>query len=104
MYKDAVTVAPDLHEVVFENNEVRMLKVSVAPGAIAAMHTHPRNINYVLSAGKLRFTSPEGQVREVELFEGQVIDGQATVHRVENIGDMMVQTIQTEFKGSNTID
>jgi len=97
-YQDAVAVAPELHEVIFENDEVRMLKVTVVPGAIAETHTHPRNINYVTGAGKLRFTSPEGQVREVELFEGQVINGQATVHQVENIGDTTVQTIQTEFK------
>ena len=95
---DAVTVAPDLHEVILENDDVRMLRVTVIPGATADMHTHPRNINYVVSGGTLRFTSPEGQVREVELFEGQVIDGPATAHRVENIGETIVQTIQTEFK------
>ncbi len=97
-YGDAIAVAADLHEVILENDDVRMLRVTVAPGASAAMHTHPRNINYVVSGGKLRFTSPEGQVREVELFEGQVIDGPETAHQVENVGATTVQTIQTEFK------
>jgi quercetin dioxygenase-like cupin family protein len=97
-FGDAIATAPDLRKIILDNDDVRMLLVTVAPGASAAMHTHPRNINYVVGGGKLRFSTPDGQVREVELFEGQVIEAQATVHQVENVGETVVQTIQTEFK------
>lgn len=97
-YQDAVTAAPAIHQVVFENDEIRLLRVTVGPGAKAEMHSHPRNLNYVTQGGRLRFTSPEGQVREVELTEGQVLDSQAAAHEVENVGSSTVETLQTEFK------
>lgn len=97
-FGDAVIAAPDLHEVIFENDIVRVLRVTVAPGASAAMHTHPRNVNYIVTGGKLAITSPDRLTREVELEEGTVLDGQAVIHQVKNIGDTTVQTIQTEFK------
>ena len=97
---DAVTIAPDLHEVIFENDKMRVLKVTVKPGDKAEMHWHPENINYILTPGKLRFTKPDGAVIEVELTEGQVTSSSESFHAVENIGDTEVQTVQVELKGT----
>ena len=44
---DAVTTAPQMHQVIFENNKVRILKVNVHPGDKGEMHSRPRNINYI---------------------------------------------------------
>jgi oxalate decarboxylase/phosphoglucose isomerase-like protein (cupin superfamily) len=95
---DAIKVAPDLHEVIFENDKLRVLKVRVKPGDVADMHWHPENINYILAGGKLRFTKPDGAVVEVELTEGQVTSSPAGSHAVENTGDTEVQTVQVELK------
>lgn len=97
--EDAVTIAPDLHQIIFENDKIRVLKVTVPPKAKAAMHWHPENINYILAPGKLKFTKPDGSVAEVELDEGQVTASPAAgSHAVENTGDTEVQTIQVEMK------
>lgn len=97
--QDAVTIAPDLHEVIFENDKIRVLKVTVKPRDKAAMHWHPENINYILASGKLKFTKPDGTVAEVELTEGQVTSSPtASSHEVENVGESEVQTIQVEMK------
>lgn len=98
MYEDAVTVAPDIHEVIFENDTVRMLKVTVKPGAVAAMHSHPDNVNYVLSGGELRFTRPDGTVSKVLLVAGATLPGTASSHAVENLTNKTIETIQVEFK------
>lgn len=98
MYDDAVTVAPDIHEVIFENDTVRMLKVTVKPGAVAAMHSHPDNVNYVLSGGGLQFTRPDGVVSEVLLQVGTTLSGAANSHAVKNVSSDTVETIQVEFK------
>jgi len=97
--EDAITIAPDLHKIIFENDKIRVLKVTVPPGAKAAMHWHPENINYILAPGKLTFTKPDGSTSEVMLVEGQVTSSPiASSHEVENIGDTEVQTIQVEMK------
>jgi quercetin dioxygenase-like cupin family protein len=46
---DAVNIAPDVHHIIYEDDMVRVLKVSMQPGGSTEMHWHPRNINYILS-------------------------------------------------------
>jgi hypothetical protein len=96
---DAVNVAPHMHEVVFEDDKMRVLKVTVKPEDKAAMHWHPRNINYVTGSGKLRFHTPDGSVADIELTDGQVTSSGESSHAVENIGGSIVSTIQVELKG-----
>lgn len=95
---DAVTIAPDLHAVIFEDEVMRVLKVTVKPGEHAEMHWHPRNINYILSPGKLRFEKPDGTSTIIDLIEGQVTSASDGSHMVENIGDSTVETVQVELK------
>jgi len=95
---DAVSIAPHIHSIVFENDKIRVLKVVVKPGDKAGMHWHPENINYILKPGTLRFTKPDGSTADVELTEGQVTSSPESSHAVENIGNTDVQTIQVEMK------
>ncbi len=97
---DAIKVAPDLHEVIFENDQVRVIRVTVKPGDTAKMHWHPENLNYILSSGKLRFTRSDGSRADITLDEGKVTFSPAGSHEVENIGASEVQTIQVELKRS----
>jgi len=95
---DAVSVAPHMHEVVFEDDKMRVLRVTVRPEDKAEMHWHPRNINYITASGKLRFHKPDGTSVDVELTEGQVTSSGESQHAVENIGTDTVMTIQVELK------
>ncbi len=95
---DAVSVAPQFHQVVFENEKIRVLNVVVSPGQKAAMHWHPENINYFLQGGKMKFTNQDGVSREMEFAVGQTTSGKETMHAVENCGDTEVRTLQIEFK------
>jgi quercetin dioxygenase-like cupin family protein len=97
-YKDAVTVAPDIHKVIFENDKIRVLEVTVKPGDKVGMHTNPENINYIIKPGKLRLIEPSGETIEVDLTARQVIPAPEGAHAVENIGDSEVQTICIELK------
>lgn len=97
-HADPVVVAPHIHQVIFENEKIRVLKVTVKPGDKAAMHWHPEGINYILSGGKLRFTKPDSSTADVELTEGQVTHSGPGSHAVENIGDTEVRTIHVELK------
>jgi quercetin dioxygenase-like cupin family protein len=96
---DIVKIAPEQHAVLFENDQIRMLKVTVKPGDKVPLHRNPANVHYVLTGGKLRFTDPDGSTQEVELTAGQVIPAPEGSHAVENIGDTEMQSIGVELKG-----
>lgn len=96
---DAVNIAPQFHEVLYEDDKMRILKVSVPAGETAAMHWHPHNANYILKSGTLKFTDPKDNSKEVELVEGMITSSEQDVfHKVENTGDTTVETIQVELK------
>lgn len=96
---DIVKLSPDVHKVIFENDAVRVLEVSVKPGAQVPMHTNPENINYIVKPGTLRLLSPDGSAVELALTEGQVIPAPVGRHAVENHGPTEVRTICIELKG-----
>jgi quercetin dioxygenase-like cupin family protein len=96
---DIVKISPDIHKVIFENDRIRVLKVTVKPGDTVPMHRNPENINYILRPGTLRLTGTDGSVQDVALTEGQVIPAPVSSHAVENIGQTAVQTICIELKG-----
>jgi quercetin dioxygenase-like cupin family protein len=95
---DIIKIAPDQHEVIFENDQIRMLKVTVKPGDTVPMHTNPENVNYILQGGMLRFTNLDGSTQDVSVTNGQVIPAPVGSHAVENIGDTEVQTVGVELK------
>lgn len=96
---DAVSVAPDIHRVIFENEKVRMLDVVMKIGDKVPLHWHPANINYILSGGKIKFIKPTGENVELELQAGQTTSADSEVmHAVENNGPTNIHTIQIEFK------
>lgn len=98
MSDDIVQIAPESHRVVFENEQIRMLEVTVKAGEKVPMHTNPENINYILKAGTLRLINPDGSGMDVVLAEGQVIPAPVGRHAVENIGTTEVKTICIELK------
>jgi quercetin dioxygenase-like cupin family protein len=62
--QDVTKVAGDSHTVIFENDQVRVLAVHFKPGQVAPMHSHPANVSYFLTDGKLKITLPDGKVIE----------------------------------------
>jgi len=96
---DIVKLSPEIHAVIFENDQIRVLKVTVKPGDTVPMHRNPVNINYILRPGTLRLTGTDGLVQDVALTEGQVIPAPVSSHAVENVGHTEVQTICIELKG-----
>ncbi len=96
---DAINIAPHIHTVLYEDDKMRVVNVSVKPGMTAKMHWHPHNINYVQSGGTLKFTKSDGTSVVVELSKGQITSSTSeSYHAVENIGELEVETIQVELK------
>jgi beta-alanine degradation protein BauB len=70
--QDPAKVAPNNYKVLLENDRVRMLEYQDKPGEKVTMHSHPAYMAYILSPGKVKFTSPDGKTTEGEQQSGQV--------------------------------
>ena len=98
MAEDAAKVAPHVYRVVFENERARVLDVRMKPGESTSIHSHPDYVVYLLSGGKVRFTSPSGESAEVELPAGASMWRKAEEHATENIGTTAVHALFFEPK------
>ncbi len=96
--QDVVAVAPDSHKLVLENDQVRVIRVHVKPGEKVAMHSHPPNVAYFLTDGKLKITLPNGKSDVKTIKAGTANWSEATTHAAENVGSADFEEIQIEMK------
>ncbi len=94
----AATVAPHAYKVLFENDRVRLLEVTMEPGASTEMHSHPDNLVYILSDGKYAFTGPSGESAAFDVSPGEVFWMAATEHSTDNVGDTPIRALMFEPK------
>lgn len=70
---DSVAVDPDVHQVVLENDHVRVLEARAAPGRKSPMHSHPPILVVSLNSARMKFTLPDGSQPILDLRPGQVL-------------------------------
>jgi quercetin dioxygenase-like cupin family protein len=97
MSLDPAVTNPDHYKVVFENDRVRVLEYTDAPGDRTTPHEHPDSVMYTLSSFRRRLVSGDDQ-REVELQAGSAGWLPAQQHHGENIGDTPTHVIFVELK------
>lgn len=106
---DAVAAAPGNHRVVLENEHVRVLDVTVAPGEREALHAHCRpSVMYLMQEGVYRDYDAEGRViEEVEVappaaqFPMTLWLGPQPPHSVHNIDSRPTRLLRVELKGED---
>lgn len=105
---DAVTAAPEHHEIVFENEAVRVLDTCVRPGERVPVHTHRwPSVVYVLSTGDFIRYDAEGNIvldsrdANIDLAHGNVVWlPPLSPHSVENVGESEIRSISIEIKSA----
>ena len=102
--QDAVAVDPQHYSVVFENDEVRVLRIRYGPNEESVMHSHPEGVAVFLSDGRGQFTMPDGQVVEVPLTAGEVVWMEETTHQPKNLTDQPFEVIEIELKDDDAGD
>ncbi len=95
---DCVKVDPAHHKVVFENDEVRVVRWVLPVGDKTLNHFHPNNLNISLTDYNGRVTTPDGKTSEVHAKAGSLTWRQALIHVVENIGNQLMEGIIVEPK------
>lgn len=102
---DGVTVAPNNHKVIFENEKVRVLETTIPAGEITPLHSHLRStVMYVVSRSHFIRRDENGEtMRDTRLdpdFElHKVLFSESTPkHTLENIGTNDLVVIGVELK------
>jgi quercetin dioxygenase-like cupin family protein len=97
---DIVQTSPNQARVLMENEHVRVVEYAVKPGEKDVWHTHPPRSSYVVSGGKVKVYTENGEPKISEVKTGASSwAGQGAKHYVENIGDTDIKIILTEIKG-----
>jgi quercetin dioxygenase-like cupin family protein len=97
MSLDPVATNPRHYQVVFENDRVRVLRYTDAPGDRTTPHAHPDSVMVTLSGFRRRLHGGDGH-RDVELPAGMAGWLPAQEHAGENIGDTATEVVFVELK------
>jgi quercetin dioxygenase-like cupin family protein len=99
--QDAVKVAPKNFKVLEENQYVRVIQDTLAPGEKEPMHTHPAGWYYVTQPGTMKVTYADGKsiTWDAKPGERSWMDAEAA-HTSENIGKTTIQYVLVEVKGA----
>ncbi len=95
---DSVTVDPAHHKVLFENDQVRVVRWVVPMGDKTLNHSHPNSVNINLVDYNGKVTTPDGKSLEVHDKAGSSMWREAGTHVVENIGKELMTGIIIEPK------
>ena len=97
--QDPAVVNAKTIKVRFENDRVRVLEATLAPGEKEQMHSHPAYVVYVLAGGTIRLHGADGKTSDLTLETGDVMYREPVVqHWGENIGTTATRLILVELK------
>lgn len=105
---DAVAAAPDHHQVIFENEHVRVLDTRVPPGETTPVHTHCwASVVYTLETGDfVRFDAVDESVLDTRITPIKVVTNSPMTlpplrpHSIRNVGESEMRAITVELKGT----
>lgn len=96
--QDPVKVDPKHYKVEFENDRVRVLRISYGPLEKSVMHAHPASVAVFLTDTHSKFTYPDGRTEDVVAQAGTILYLDAFEHLPENAGDQPFELILVELK------
>jgi quercetin dioxygenase-like cupin family protein len=98
MAQDPTKVDADHYKVAFENDQVRVLRITYGPKEKSVLHEHPNAIAVFLTDGTMKFHLPDGKVQEVNIKAGHSQWSPAGKHLPENVGDKPFEVVLIEMK------
>lgn len=99
MAQDPTKVDAKHYKVEFENDQVRVLRITYGPKEKSVMHEHPGAVAVYLKDGKARFTLPDGKTQDVAIKAGTSQWTPGGKHLPENVGDKPFELVLVEMKG-----
>ena len=102
--QDATVVDSDHYAVEFENDQVRVLRITYGPREKSVMHAHPEAVAIMLTEGEMLMHLPDGSTAPSPAVAGQAIWTPAVKHQPENLTDHEMEVILVEMKGDHDDD
>jgi len=96
--QDPVKVDSKHYKVEFENDEVRVLRITYGAHEKSVLHEHPAAIAVFLTDGQSKFTFPDGKTQDAPFKAGTTMWTPAGQHLPENTGDKPFELILVEMK------
>lgn len=96
--QDPTQVDAKHYKVTFENDQVRILRITYGPHEKSVMHEHPNSIAVFITDGRIKFTLPDGKSEEREVKAGQSVWNVAGKHLPENLTDKPFEVVLIEMK------
>ena len=100
MAQDPTEVDSKYYKVVFENDQVRVLRITYGPHYMGVMHEHPASLVVWLTDGDGIITSADGKAEEIHAKAGDVTWNAPAKHRGENMSDQPFEVIEIELKAT----
>jgi quercetin dioxygenase-like cupin family protein len=99
MAPDPIKVDPKHYKLEFENDRIRVLRISYGPHEKSVMHGHPPCIAVMLSDGDFRFKLPYGRRQDMLGKAGQILPfEEAQEHLPENLSNKSFEAVLIELK------
>ena len=97
--QDPVKVDPKHYKVVFENDQVRVLRIKYGRHEKSVMHYHPAGVAVYLTDSKVKMTLEDGKTVDAGGKAGEAVWAAAGAHLPENVGKKPFELILVELKG-----
>jgi quercetin dioxygenase-like cupin family protein len=97
-YIDPTVVSPDNYKTLWEKGNRRVVEMTLKAGQSDVEHSHPNEVVYFITGGKLRIHMVNDEVMEAEVPDGFVLPHDAWTRRVKNVGTTDVWGIIFETK------
>ena len=101
MAQDPIKVDAKHYKVEFENDQVRVLRITYGPHEKSVMHGHPASVAVFLTDGAVKFTLADGKTNSSDVKAGMVQWEAGGKHLPENVGDKPFELILVELKGKH---
>jgi hypothetical protein len=96
---DPVKLDAKDYKVLFENDQVRVLRARIGVGKSTPVHEHLLNrVTTYLTEVKLRVTTPDGASQTVERKPGEVAFAGPAKHKEENLSPVPFEVVAVELK------
>ena len=96
--QDPTVVDAKHYKVTFENEQVRILKITYGPKEKSVMHEHPNAVAVFLTDGQVKFQLPDGKSQDATVKAGESMFSPAGKHLPENVGDKPFEVVLVELK------
>jgi quercetin dioxygenase-like cupin family protein len=96
--QDPTVVDSNHYSVEFENDYVRVVRITYGPGEESVMHYHPDGVAVFLTDQRAQFTLPDGETVSVDATAGQVLWIEGGKHLPQNLADQPLELILVEMK------